>query len=206
MDHDTDTLLALVSSLLTGQVPNNDIVLNALTECNGDVEAAAHLLNKSNKRKRTMNLDDWLLRDSNTVQKSADLCSDEGTRRQRNPIKPSSHTLKAKSSTDAPVDLLSVLRSPPSSGKLIPQLPPLTLSNPTMVKKNTPCTLHLSILPPELACRLFYTMIHASRNWQRNKWWLFEKVVESPHRTAFFARKDDGIDGDESWQQAAQFW
>jgi hypothetical protein len=31
-------------------------------------------------------------------------------------------------------------------------------------------------------------------------------VVESPHRTAFFARKTDGIDDNTSWQEAARFW
>ncbi|KAF9458663.1 hypothetical protein BDZ94DRAFT_1284765 [Collybia nuda] len=102
---------------------------------------------------------------------------------------------------------MSVLKRPPNSrDKIMPRLPPLILSNPIMVAKNTPCTLHLSVLPPELACRLFYTMVNASRDWKRNKWWLFDRLVESPHRTSFFARRDDGLDNDETWQEAAQFW
>ncbi|KAF8078096.1 hypothetical protein FPV67DRAFT_1404790 [Lyophyllum atratum] len=101
---------------------------------------------------------------------------------------------------------MSMLRHPPTPTRSIPQLAPLTLSNPDMISQNTPTTLHLNVLTPELACRLFYTMSRASRQWNRNKWWLFDRLVESPHRTAFFARKDDGIDGNESWQEAAQFW
>jgi len=196
-DSDTDTLLALVSSLLTPPVPDIEVVLNALVKCHGDVKAAAHFINKSNQRKRA-NLDHWLVKDS--APKSIGVCTDrESTKRQRKLIMPSSLP-----PTPA-INLMSVLRSP-ASEKIISRSLPLMLSNPTMVAKNTPCTLHLSALPSELACRLFYTMVHASRNWQRNKWWLFDRMVESPHRTSFFARRDDGIDGDESWQEAAQFW
>ncbi|KDR81468.1 hypothetical protein GALMADRAFT_60387 [Galerina marginata CBS 339.88] len=101
---------------------------------------------------------------------------------------------------------MAVLRQPPSPPKGPPRLPPMILSNPQMVAERTPCTLHLSILPPELACRLFYTMIDASKAWKRNKWWLFDRVVESPHLTSFFARRTDGLDDDESWQEAAQYW
>ncbi|KAF8894467.1 hypothetical protein BD779DRAFT_1609218 [Infundibulicybe gibba] len=72
-----------------------------------------------------------------------------------------------------------------------------------IVAKHTPCTLHLSVLPPELACKLFYTMINASRQWKRNKWWLFDRLVESPHRTAFYIRN---ADDEKRWGETAQFW
>lgn len=49
-------------------------------------------------------------------------------------------------------------------------------------------------------------MLDASRSWKRNTWWLFDRLVESPHLTSFYARKNDGVDTDESWQEAAQFW
>ncbi|OAX40046.1 hypothetical protein K503DRAFT_688361 [Rhizopogon vinicolor AM-OR11-026] len=101
---------------------------------------------------------------------------------------------------------MSVLRPPPSSTRSVPRLLPLTLSNPSMVAQHTPCTMHLSILPPELACRLFYTMLDLSQSWKRNQWWLFDRVVESPHRTSFYARKTDGVESNESWQEAAQYW
>ncbi|KAL9715012.1 hypothetical protein Ac2012v2_001672 [Leucoagaricus gongylophorus] len=54
-------------------------------------------------------------------------------------------------------------------------------------------------------------MLEASKTWQRNKWWLFDRIVESPHRTSFYTRLEEG-DGlaDErdctEWQEAARFW
>ncbi|TBU65659.1 hypothetical protein BD310DRAFT_943210 [Dichomitus squalens] len=85
--------------------------------------------------------------------------------------------------------------------------PPLTLVSPEFVAQHTPCTLHNAILPQELACRLFYTMLHLSQNWKRNKWWLFDRVVESPHRTAFFVRENmtETSDGSDP-KEAAQWW
>ncbi|KAI0692404.1 hypothetical protein BC835DRAFT_1277780 [Cytidiella melzeri] len=91
----------------------------------------------------------------------------------------------------------SVIRAPP-------KFPPLTLATPDLVAKHTPCTMHLSVLPPELACRLYYAMLDHSENWQRKKWWLFDRVVESPHRTSFFVRRSTSSNQD--MQEAAQFW
>ncbi|KIM57620.1 hypothetical protein SCLCIDRAFT_130065 [Scleroderma citrinum Foug A] len=98
---------------------------------------------------------------------------------------------------------MDVLHQTPTAKPSIPRLPPLTLSNPTMVAQHTPCTQHLSILPPELACKLFYHMLDLSRSWSRNRWWLFDRVVESPHRTSFFVRE---YTTDGSWHEAAQYW
>lgn len=142
-----------------------------------------------------------------TEHQSKDSASPSGitslTRNKPPSIVASSEKAKCKN----PVDLMSVLRQPPSPQKKpIPRLSPLTLSTPALVTKHTPCTLHLAVLPPELACRLFYAMLDASRAWKRNTWWLFDRVVESPHLTSFYARKTDGVDADESWQEAAQFW
>ncbi|KAH9951945.1 hypothetical protein B0H21DRAFT_775539 [Amylocystis lapponica] len=105
---------------------------------------------------------------------------------------------------------MSILRPPNSkeSAKPAPPraLPPLTLATPSLVSQHTPCTLHASILPPELACRLFHIMLRLSEDWNKNKWWLFDRVVESPHRTSFFMRRvrPDADTGD--MQEAAQYW
>lgn len=50
-------------------------------------------------------------------------------------------------------------------------------------------------------------MLHASRDWQRNKWWLFDRVVESPHRTSFFVRRDinQTSEGD-NLKEEAKYW
>ena len=58
--------------------------------------------------------------------------------------------------------------------------------------------MHLSALPPELASALFYSLEESSREWKRNKWWLFDRLVESPHTTAMYTRS--GVDESEEVQ------
>jgi 2OG-Fe(II) oxygenase superfamily len=207
---DTDTLIALVSSLLTGPVPDSAVILDALVQSDGDAHTAARMINSQRngtgktpvkKRKRVGDLDDWLKSsksthndtDSKPVASNSKVGLGPGPSKHASPSKPV-------------VNLMTVLRQPPPAVSSIPRLPPLTLSNPSLVAQHTPCTLHLSVLPAELACRLFYDMKDASANWQKNKWWLFDKVVESPHRTSFYARSQNGVDGREDWQEAAQYW
>ncbi|KAK1218245.1 hypothetical protein PQX77_014618 [Marasmius sp. AFHP31] len=217
---DTDLLIGIVSSLLNRKV-DIDAILDALTQCNGDAPSAAEFLNSGSGsstsdtskacepdqgRKRGRGLHDWLEGGSfrKILRGEPENSSNAGSS-----ASPRPNTIRrnANSTADAnATDLMSVLRQPPPSKKQAPQKPPLMLSNPTMVAEHAPCTLHLSVLPPELASKLFYTMQDASRGWKRNKWWLFDRLVESPHRTSFFARKTDGINTDTDWQQAAQFW
>ncbi len=202
MNHDdTELLIATVFSLLDSVNPSTSSVLDTLIQFDGDVEAAARHLNNvggSKKRKRENTLASWLY-----PEKTSKYVDPEPS------LKPPSKTrVQVASPAKKPaVDLMTVLRPPPSSDKRkATRLPPLLLSNSSLVSEHTPCTLHHAILPPELACRLFYTMVDASRTWNRNKWWLFDRVVESPHRTSFFARRTDGVGSDDSWQEAAQFW
>ncbi|KAI0647212.1 hypothetical protein C8Q79DRAFT_908529 [Trametes meyenii] len=107
---------------------------------------------------------------------------------------------------------MALLRPPNSSDgtnskSQVPRLPPLTLSTPELVFAHTPCTLHHSILPPELACRLFYTLLYASRDWKHNKWWLADRVVESSHRSFFFKRGgNDSTEPEDDMTEAAQYW
>lgn len=229
VQNDTDTLLALLVSILPPPVPAQSVLLDALVDCEGDVQAAARALRSKKsfkgpeprtKRKRSaVDLDGWLLppessrRDSSTKRRTA-----SPKPRQRTPVKldedADAYGFKlgkisirspSTSSSKETLDLKAVLRPPPSAGPSIPRPPPLTLTNPTMIAQHVPCTLHPSVLPQELACQLFYTMIDASESWSRNKWWLFDRVVESPHRTSFFVRKSQFNDK-QTWQEAAQFW
>ncbi|THV07912.1 hypothetical protein K435DRAFT_772253 [Dendrothele bispora CBS 962.96] len=227
-NEDTDTLIALVSSQLN--LPSNiDAMLEALVQSNGNPQDAAKSLNNQGKinpkkRKQGGGLQSWL--DKGKGSKVArreipEASSSHSTRSDASlepvltdssiplsPSKPSCSSSKVPSSNKPVVDLMSILRQPEptSPKKKPPQAPPLTLSNPAMIAQHVPCTLHTSVLPPKLASDLFYTMLARSKTWKRNKWWLFERVVESPHRTSFFARKTDGVSADESWQEAAQFW
>ncbi|KAH9934676.1 uncharacterized protein B0H18DRAFT_1082483 [Fomitopsis serialis] len=84
---------------------------------------------------------------------------------------------------------MSLFRPPNSkeSPKKPVPLPPLTLGTPLL---------------------LFYTMLDLSEDWHRNKWWLFDRVVESPHRTSFFVRcLDKPVEKDIlDMNEAAQYW
>lgn len=205
---DTETLLALVSSQLSDSELASDInaILDALVQCDGDAAAAAQLLNSKipsrtgTKRKKPHSLDEWL--QQKPLKCKGKTGSGSNGASETRQIEPSSRPGPSKA--PATVDLMSVLRQAPSSKKNIPKLPPLLLASPALVADHTPCTLHPSVLPVELAARLFHTMIQEAQSWQRNKWWLFDRVVESPHRTSFYARKNDGGHG--SWQEAARFW
>ncbi|KAF4608967.1 hypothetical protein EYR40_001320 [Pleurotus pulmonarius] len=233
---DTETLIALVSSIVNDRLPQIETssVLDAILRCDGDVESAAsYLLQKhtnpvdpKGKKRAHSGLDAWLQRGAPSPKRRKD--------KERSPEPTDSSLTRPRHSSPAPT-LLSILqhhttntntnasspKKPPSSSSSsssrkpkppssIPRLPPLTLPSPAMVAQHTPCTLHPAVLPPALACRLFYTMLDRARaGWTRNKWWLFERMVESPHRTAFFVRKDlavkEDADADE-WTEAARYW
>ncbi|CCL99337.1 uncharacterized protein FIBRA_01355 [Fibroporia radiculosa] len=265
---DTDVLLALLSSLLGSQQYDQATLLDALVECDGDVDKAARRLLKRNtndgphsrKRKRKVGLDAWLDSSKSKVSRrtsgpssgrsdapavsfneSASEKVSSSSTKSVSPLKNenqsarsmhetypsnvqaqeaidpvpsvfSSGTSSTKVRNISNNEFMKLLRPPNSKdsnvNKRLPRAPPLTLGTPLLVAQHTPCTLHPSILPPELACRLFYTMLHESRTWQRNRWWLFERVVESPHRTSFYCRKSfsGGSDDRQDMQQAAQFW
>lgn len=230
-NEDTDILIAFVSSLLAGPAPAASTILETLVKCDGNVEAAAEQINRlkpasrTKKRKSTGDLDAWLkpakaARDTNTKPRNKVGCSAaigaSGSKvRSDTPPRTISHESahvcspipsKHPSTSKPVVDLMTVLRQPPPAPQTLPKVPSLTLSNPALVAQHTPCTMHLSVLPPELACRLFYIMMDASAQWKKNKWWLFDRVVESPHRTAFYARRQNGVDDDDTWQEAAQYW
>ncbi|KAF4604135.1 hypothetical protein EYR38_004557 [Pleurotus pulmonarius] len=234
---DTETLIALVSSIVNDRLPQieSSSVLDAILRCDGDVDSAAsYLLQKhttpvdpKGKKRAHSGLDAWLQRGASSPKRRKD--------KEPSPEPTDSSLTRPRHSSPAPT-LLSILqhhttntntsspKKPPSSSSSrkpkppssVPRLPPLTLPSPALVAQHTPCTLHPAVLPPALACRLFYTMLDRARaGWTRNKWWLFERMVESPHRTAFFVRKDLSVreDADENnngdndeWTEAARYW
>ena len=66
-------------------------------------------------------------------------------------------------------------------------LPPLLLTRPEQVAQHTPCSIHFGILPAALAERLYRVMLAESKAWERNRWYLADRHVESPHTTAFYS-------------------
>lgn len=231
-EFDTDTKLAMLASLLPpSSVPEPAVLLDVLAQSGGIIDAAANkILSKPNirinspdkKRKRETDLDDWLGRTTSRSTKSTPNANAKpskphnssslsgSSQSSERPQSASTSTLSRSERSPAKrqtTNLMDVLHPPPSAGPSVPRPSPLTLSNPSMVKEHTPCTLHPSVLPPELACRLFYTMLAEARDWKRNKWWLFDRLVESPHRTSFFIRDTLGSrPEDQAWLKVTQFW
>lgn len=173
-EQDTEIMLALLSSLLEPPLPSQTALMNALVNCGGDVEAAAKsldsppapALNNIGKRPAQGRLDGWLSGSS----------YDLGTRKKRKSDNTSSDEPASKASGNTDAREAESNCSPATKSFIaphdtslsdpiptLPRLPPLTLSNPDLVKKHTPCTMHLRVLPPDLACRLFYTMVEASK-------------------------------------------
>ena len=221
---DTDTLLALICSLLPDNVtPSQESLLDALLQADGDVEKAAEIISKQRlnskykrKRKGKVSLDSWLIR---TTAASSNDAKGQSSSSQSRPgsespnKKPRSASGASTTRPVKPVDnLLDVLRQPlqvspaTGTGPSVPRLVPLTLSNPSLVTQHTPCTHHLGILPAELACRLFYTMLHEARDWPRNKWWLVDRLVESPHRSSLYARHPVEGKDEAAWQGITRAW
>ena len=219
---DTDMLLALICSLLPDNItPSQESLLDALLQTDGDVEKAAEFISKqrpNSKCKRKVSLDSWLIHttasSSDANGQSSSLESASANKKPRS----ASGTFTTKIVPDPPLsrpvksveNLLDLLRQPlrtsVGTGTSIPRLPPLTLSNPSLVAQHTPCTHHLGILPAELACRLFYTMLHEARDWPRNKWWLVDRLVESPHRSSLYTRHPVKGKDEAAWQGITRAW
>jgi hypothetical protein len=223
---DTDTLIALIRSLLPDNItPSQESLLDALVQTDGDVEKAAEIISKqslNSKRKRKVSLDSWLIRttaSSNDANgQSSSLQSRLGSESPNKKPRSASGIHTTKVAPDPPLsrpvkpvdNLLDLLRQPlpvsVATGTSVPRLPPLTLSNPSLVAQHTPCTHHLGILPAELACRLFFTMLHEARDWPRNKWWLVDRLVESPHRSSLYTRHPVEGKDEAAWQGITRAW
>ncbi|CAG8845054.1 10292_t:CDS:2, partial [Racocetra persica] len=64
--------------------------------------------------------------------------------------------------------------------------PVLKLFRPQDISEKTSCTLIHDVLPKELANSLLKVMLKESETWHRNQWWLFERMVTSPHTSSFY--------------------
>lgn len=174
LDHPVDDQTVLLDALVQsdGDVQHAAIALNE--KSNSDSSAANSV---GHKRKRTAGLEGWLgLAPPETTRTTSDTSpspkkklqsrrtpSPPPSRRNRTEFEQGSSVLKSPRSPVKPKkpvtqsEFMSMLRPPNSkdaSTKPSPlKFPPLTLATPELVAKHTPCTMHLSILPPELACR-----------------------------------------------------
>ena len=223
---------------------DQESLLEALLECEGNVdEAAAKLASQSsssstagpsssttrNKRKRHVGLDAWLQKHPSTSKPPSKRVNSGGKSTRERSVSvsvdehhgypsPSSTSLKVKGSgiPNRTGNALARLKPPSTSAtpEVPVQLPPLTLGNPEMVAKHTACTLHPQVLPPKFAIRLFETMLNEAERWDRNRFWLFERAVDSPHKNAFYVRDMSAVAGygqkddisDLEWKEAAHYW
>ncbi|CCA72374.1 hypothetical protein PIIN_06308 [Serendipita indica DSM 11827] len=228
--HDTEMLLAMLSSMMEGPVPSQEVLLQALVDADGDISVAAAALKVTQKKqastsanKRKRGLEGWIVskrkpaeakigsstpsgsslhthKDMGVVPSDSE--EDSGAAESVKFAKGEDGDAKpSKARQGPPVSLMSVLKQAPSSPTRPPKLVPRTLGTPALVAQHTPCTMHLSVLPPELACRLFYVMLREAHGWSRNK------LVESPHKTSFYARNlEEDLEGNENMQEAAKYW
>ncbi|KAG0302976.1 hypothetical protein BGZ97_002091 [Linnemannia gamsii] len=104
--------------------------------------------------------------------------------------------------TDTPTLSSDSTTTPSSSTTTFAKLKPpkpLILYNPEDIAKHCPCTLIFNVLDKDLANRLLKAMLIDSETWNRNRWWLFERMVESPHKTSYFAERDDDMEEVAGW-------
>ncbi|WAQ88667.1 hypothetical protein PtA15_10A86 [Puccinia triticina] len=110
-----------------------------------------------------------------------------------------------------------VLAQHPSSSKPAKRatLPPLFLSTPQQVSEHLPCcSLLYGILPKRLAWNLYERMIEdcsgagtSKKPWIRNRWWLADREVQSPHSTAFFIARPTASESlVDDYNESAQYW
>ena len=199
---DGDTKVALLVSLLEPATYPISEYLDALVAANGDVAKAAEALllprvKSVGKRKAGTSIDSWLGRKTGKTLLEDAHHSDAPVVVSRLPASPS----KAGS----PVDLLSLLRqsSPtkPLKTKSLPQPALLLTSQASIESNNIPITLLQSPLSPRLASALYLALMEESEQWERNRWFLAGKWVESPHTSTVYARKGGGYgepEGEES--------
>ena len=200
---DTDLALAVLSSLVPNADISQDVLLDALVAAHGDVEAAAKTLRleskeetlrpgKRRRRDDAGGLDQWLMPPAKLGGSDSRRLLTDQANTSPPPVKPkvavtSPAPLGVPTINDVLVDRSSAIPSVPIADR---SLPPLTLGTAALVARHTPCTLIENVLPLELASRLYLTMIDESSSWQQNTWWLAERLVTSPHLTAFYVEPE----------------
>ena len=199
---DGDIKIALLVSLLEPATYPISEYIDAIAAASGDVAKAAEALllprvKSVGKRKAGTSIDSWLGRKTGKT-----VIGDE---HHSEPPVVVSRTPSSPSKVGPPVDLLSVLRqsSPtkPLNIKSLPQPALLLTSQASIDSSNVPVTLLPSPLSPSLASALYLALMEESEQWERNRWFLAGKWVESPHTTTVYARKGDGygeLEGEES--------
>lgn len=194
-DQDTDTKMAILASLLEPATFPAEELLDTIQQCQGDVAKAAEALllprvKSAGKRKAGSSLESWLGKRSSSSSKPQRVNTAPETPPDiGRPSAASAGAIKEKASKP-PVNLLSVLKQPttPEKVKNAPR-PALHLPNQASIDSHQlPLTLLRSPLSPALASALYLTMMEESETWDRNRFYLAGKWVESPHTVCHYSR------------------
>jgi hypothetical protein len=196
---DTDTKLAILASLLEpASYPLADL-LEALQAAGGDVAQAAEAVllprvQKAGKRKAGSSLQSWLGKKHTSSPSSITFRNEEA--RASSPSSPPHKDVQGNDwnidtkPKPSPVNLMNVLKHPttPEKAKNVPR-PAVHLPNQRAIDVHSlPLTLLQSPLSPAMASALYLTMMEESETWERNKFYLAGKWVESPHTVCHYAR------------------
>jgi hypothetical protein len=181
-EEDTDTKLAILSSLLEPATYPLEELLDALQEFEGDVGKAAEgillpRVKSAGKRKAGSSLESWL-------------------GKKRAPISPNGkvHAAPIKDETKPAtkkegVNLLDHLKHPTTERtKAIPRPAVHLTSQSSIDAHNLPLSILKSPLSPSFASALYLAMIEESTTWERNRFYLAGKWVESPHTVCHYSR------------------
>jgi hypothetical protein len=187
---DNDTKIALLASLLDPVSFPLSEYLEALAAASGDVSLAAEalLLPRVKKRRAGTSIGSWLVKGGKRVDQ-VENNSDEVEEPRRKTLNGSPSKVKPA------IDLLSALgqASPTKRPKVksIPHPALLLTSQAAIDAHNLPVTLLQCPLCPSFASALYLALMEESEKWERNRWYLSGRWVESPHTTTVYARKGD---------------
>jgi hypothetical protein len=198
-DIDTDTKLAILASLLEPATYPLDELLEALQSSAGKISQAAEALllprvKGAGKRKAGTSLQSWLGKKRATDSTDHDIPPATPppvlAKEVWNESKTGPSTVAGTSARPRPVNLLDILKHPttPEKAKNLPR-PPVILHNQSAIDNHSiPLTLLQSPLSPAFASALYLTMMEESVTWERNKFYLAGKWVESPHTVCHYSK------------------
>ncbi|WWC68770.1 uncharacterized protein I206_102705 [Kwoniella pini CBS 10737] len=225
-EEDTDTKLALLSSLLEPISIPFEQLLETLNEFDGDVAKAAEALlipkvRNAGKRKAGASLSSWLKKPKTEISGTSKSEVIDFNETDEEPFKSLKREYEVVESQvgekiDNPskislpvtnVDLLSILRGP--SNTTLPKVktgpqPPITLATQKSIDAHgLPITLLESPLPPSLASALYLELMEESENWYHNEFYLAGKAVKSPHTVQMYKYPNPKSN---AWKEGVKYW
>lgn len=174
-ENDTDYKLAELTKLL----PEADIelLLEVLVSCNGDLKSAREILDIP-----LSGVSDTPYIDPVSTSRSIPVESPSSKIRTQVTLKRFLDIDEADASFDIKKERLM------EKGK------PIHIYDPSDVEKLLPCTMHLNVFPKELANNILEYLMEESEEWPKNIFYLFDRKVSSPHKTAFYTDNQEIFD------------